>query len=166
MSAAVHLVAGSTGAGKTTYAIRLAAEVGGLRLSLDEWMTTLFEADRPDPIPYAWMMARIARCEAQMRDVAQAAGALGVPAVVDCGLTLAEHRGRWAAWAQAAGRPVRLHHLAAAADVRWARVQHRNADRGETYRLEVTREMFDFVETLWEPPTPDEMARLNGVEVR
>ena len=45
-------------------------------------------------------------------------------------------------------------------------MQARNRDRGETYRLEVTREMFDFVETLWEPPDDVEMQRLDGVLVR
>jgi hypothetical protein len=61
---------------------------------------------------------------------------------------------------------VRLHLLDIAPEERWRRVQARNADRGPTFRLEVTREMFDFVETLWEPPAPDEMQRLDGVRVQ
>ena len=38
-------------------------------------------------------------------------------------------------------------------------------ERGPTYRLEVTREMFEFVDTLWERPSDDELARLNGERV-
>ena len=165
MSATIHLVAGSTGAGKTTYAIRLAVELRALRLSIDEWMVELFGPDRPAKIEFSWMMERVNRCEAQMWSVAGAAAALGVPVVIDGGLTTAAHRAKWAALAAEAGLPVRLHHLSASPDERWRRVQGRNAERGETWRLDVTREMFDFVEGLWEPPTPEEMARLNGTEV-
>ena len=60
---------------------------------------------------------------------------------------------------------MRLHHLDVDAEERWLRVQRRNVERGDTYRLEVTREMFDFVETLWEPPMDAEFARLNGIRI-
>jgi hypothetical protein len=45
---------------------------------------------------------------------------------------------------------------------RWTRVEARNANKGETYAMEVDRSMFDFVETMWELPDPAEMAALNG----
>ena len=112
------------------------------------------------------MIARIARCEAQMWVIVEQAAALGASCVIDCGFSRAEHRSRWVALAQAASTRVRLHHLAVDAAERWRRVQVRNRERGETYRLEVTREMFDFVETLWEPPDEAEMRRLDGVLVR
>ena len=35
----------------------------------------------------------------------------------------------------------------------------------EIYRLDVTREMFDFMESIWEPPSAEEMAAMNGVTV-
>ena len=165
MAAVLHLVAGSTGAGKTTYAMSLAERDGALRLSIDEWMTTLFGPDQPEPIEFAWMMERIGRCEAQMWALARQAAAFGVSSVIDCGLTRADHRARWAAFAAEAGMAVRLHLLDIAPEERWRRVQARNAERGPTFRLEVTREMFDFVETLWEPPTEAEMAALNGLRV-
>ena len=60
---------------------------------------------------------------------------------------------------------MRLHHLDVDAEERWRRVQGRNTERGPTYRLEVTREMFDFVETLLERPSDDELANLNGERV-
>jgi hypothetical protein len=45
-------------------------------------------------------------------------------------------------------------------------VQARNADptQGEL-AFDVTREMFDFVEGLWQPPDAAEMAALDGVRV-
>ena len=50
---------------------------------------------------------------------------------------------------------------------RWRRVEARNADRGRTYQLpfDVTREMFDFVETMWEAPTAAEMTRYDGIRI-
>ena len=57
--------------------------------------------------------------------------------------------------------------LDAPREERWRRVQARNAEKGATYQLPfaVTRDMFDFVETLWEPPTDQELARCNGIRV-
>ena len=43
-------------------------------------------------------------------------------------------------------------------------MQQRNRERGETFAFPVTRWMFDFIEDLWEPPTDEEMAALNGVK--
>lgn len=162
MTAEVHLVAGSTGAGKTTYALALAASERALRLSIDEWMTTLFGPDQPPVLQFEWMMERVNRCEAQMWAVGLQAANLGFSLVVDCGLTREVHRAKWANLAAQADLPVRLHFLDVAAEERWQRVQTRNVDRGPTYWLEVTREMFDFVETMWEPPSEAELGRLNG----
>ena len=41
-SSIIYLICGSTGAGKTTYAIRLSETVGAVRFSIDEWMAALF----------------------------------------------------------------------------------------------------------------------------
>ena len=43
----VHLVFGPQGAGKTTHARALAARIGGVRFSIDEWMAQLFAPDWP-----------------------------------------------------------------------------------------------------------------------
>lgn len=159
----IHLVCGSTGAGKTTFSMKLAEQERAVRLSIDEWMTSLFEADQPQPIEFAWMMERINRCEAVMWQVALEASRRGVGAVIDCGLTRAVHRKKFADLAREAGLPVVLHWLDVSVEERWRRVEQRNAERGETFRLEVTRPMFDFIEGMWEPPTPEEMTELSGV---
>jgi predicted kinase len=43
--ASFHLVCGSTGAGKTTPALRLGQEFGALHFSIDDWMVRLFGPD-------------------------------------------------------------------------------------------------------------------------
>ncbi len=163
----IHLVCGSTGAGKTTYANRLNAEVGGVVFSIDQWMTALFWMDSPSPIEAAWSMERVRRCNGQIWTVAAQVAARGTPCILDLGFTRLKERSEIAARARATAFSVQLHVLDVPVTERWRRVQSRNAEKGETYQLEfaVTREMFDFVETLWEPPDEREMAACDGVRV-
>jgi predicted kinase len=49
--ATVHLIHGCLGAGKTTFAKKLAEEVNGVRFNPDEWMVRLYGEDPPaDPL--------------------------------------------------------------------------------------------------------------------
>ena len=52
--ALLHFLCGSTGAGKTSYALRLCDEIGAIRFSVDEWMSALFWMDSPQPIDPHW----------------------------------------------------------------------------------------------------------------
>jgi predicted kinase len=161
----IHLICGSTGAGKTTYALRLCESLGAIRFSIDEWMTALFWMDTPQPLDPSWSMERVERCLTQMWAVVLRIAARNVPCVLDVGFGQAQSRTRFADLAKAAGLSVQLHFIDVSADERWRRVQARNAQKGETYQLgfDVTREMFDFVEALWEPPTDAEMRAYDGV---
>lgn len=159
----VHLICGSTGAGKTTYALRLSDRLGAVRFSIDEWMAALFWTDSPQPLDPAWSMERVERCLMQIWAVTLQSAARSVPCVL--GFGQAQSRARFAGPAKDAGLSVQLHVIDVPAEERWRRVQARNAQKGETYQLgfDVTREMFDFVEGLWEPPTEAEMLAYNGV---
>jgi predicted kinase len=164
-SAAFHIICGSTGAGKSTYAKRLADEIGGIHFAIDAWMVTLFWKDSPQPIEFEWAMERVNRCEVMIGDLALASVRRGVPAVLDLGFTKAHHRAKFVAMAKQADLGVALHFLDVPADIRWARVEQRNAQKGATYSLEVNRGMFDFVEGMWEAPDEAELAALNGKRV-
>lgn len=163
--ASVHLVCGATGAGKSTYAEALARRIGGVRFSIDEWIGRLYLPDQNVDKDFAWFLERVERCCAQMREVAGRMCPLGPPAVFDCGFTTRDERGKFAEWADARGLAVQLHVVDADPATRWARVIERNERRGETYVLHVTREMFDFMEDLWEPPDDHEMSARDGVRV-
>jgi predicted kinase len=166
-SAPLHFLVGSTGAGKTTYALRFCERVGAMRFSIDEWMSALFWMDAPQPIEAAWAMERVARCSAQIWATAVHAAKLGIPCVLEMGFASRSTRARYASMAEEEGLAVQLHVLDAPRDERWRRVQHRNAgsDGGGQLAFPVTREMFDFTETFWEPPTEDEMTRYGAVRV-
>ena len=153
-----HLVAGATGAGKTTFARELADKLDGVRFSIDEWMTNLYWMDSPEKKDFEWAIERIGRCEAQMGSVAVELARRGVDAVLDLGFTLREHLREWMERARAAGIACELHVIEAAAETRWERVEERNRGASETFSFEVTREMFDFMEQRWEMPDEGERA--------
>ncbi len=158
-----HLVCGSTGAGKTTYALNLVQRCKGLHFSIDEWMVSLFGTDRPEPMRFDWVVERVGRCEHQIGRMATRCAQAGVAPVLDLSFLRASSRAGFAALAQQSGFDVALHVLDVPADVRWQRVTTRNETRGDTFSLDVTRPMFDFIESVWEPPTPAEMNAYNSV---
>lgn len=159
MAAAWYLVAGPTGAGKTTYARGLAERVGGVCFSVDEWMNQLFWPDLPDKNDFAWAMERVERCSAQVAAVAARLGQRGVSSVLDFGLTTRAQRESWVQRAQSAQIGLELHALDLPSEVRWSRVQGRNHAAEGTFLFPVTRAMFDGMERLWEPPDAQEAAK-------
>jgi predicted kinase len=156
------LIVGCTGAGKTTYARALADQLGAVQFSIDEWMTALFWADSPQPIEFQWTMERTRRCEAQIFATVRQLAARGIPAVLDLGFTRKAHRENFLALAAGAGLSAVSHFLDVPADERWQRVNLRNQERGETFAMEVDRQMFDFMEGLWEPPVEAEWSAGGG----
>ena len=144
----IHLICGSTGAGKTTYANGLRQQLGALHLSIDDWMVTLFAADMPSHGSRPWIEERVLRCERQILATALDLARTGVPSILDLGLQQVNQRRRVAERAAAAGVGVRLHFLDFDATERWRRVEARNEQQGETFRVKVTRPMFDFIETI------------------
>lgn len=160
-----HLIAGSTGAGKTTYAMDLADRTGGLRFSIDEWMVALFAADMPQPPEPSWIWERVGRCERMISVMALQALERGASAILDLGFQHSEQRRSMAEALRKSGFDVRLHWLDVAVEERWKRVSARNEEQGATYKLTVTKPMFDFMEARWEAPTPEELSILNGSRI-
>ena len=156
--AVLHLVAGPTGAGKTTYARALADRTGGICFSIDEWMNRLFWPDLPEKNDFGWAMERVGRCEAQVAALAVQLAQRGCSSVVDFGLTTRAQREGWMRRAKDAGLNVELHALELPPEVRWSRVQGRNEAAQGTFVFPVTRAMFEGMEQLWESPGSEETA--------
>jgi len=138
-----YLVAGSTGAGKTTAAQEIAERVGGVRFSIDEWMKALYWMDCPEKNDAAWALERVARCEAQIAAVAEGLARVGISSVLDLGFTTRAQRMEWLGRARGVGVECLLEVLEVDAEVRWARVCERNLGESGTFSFVVTREMFE-----------------------
>ncbi|WP_293907735.1 ATP-binding protein [Phenylobacterium sp.] len=157
MAATLNVIFGPSGAGKTTYAHSFARREKAVAFILDEWMARLFAPDMPEPIEYEWMIDRVQRCEAQIWSVAAGCLAAGTSVILDIGLMRRADRDRVREIAEATELPLQFHFVTASAEARRARVAERNVVKGENFAIEVTPELFDFIEGVFEPPEPSEL---------
>ena len=161
--ARIHLVLGPVGAGKSTYAKRLAAEHRAIRLTLDEWMTELFRPDRPEVGVMDWYVERTGRCIEQIWKIAHGATEAGVDVVLEIGLIQRRDREAFYWRIDTSGRELTLHVLDAPREVRRARVEQRNEARGETFSMPVPPHIFELASDMWEPLSE---AECTGRDVR
>ena len=150
-----HLIHGYLGAGKTTLARRLEAELPALRFSHDEWMARLHGEDPPEDL-FADHYRRVWELMETLRPRALA---LGIDVVLDLGFWRRAERDRARDLAKAAGANVRLYSLTCPEDEAWARIERRNLDLGGS--LLITRNTFEVLRTRFEPLEPDE-ARIDA----
>lgn len=162
MPATLHVIFGPCGAGKTTYAHALARREGAVAFVLDKWGARLFGPDVQGPLDFSWMVERLGRCEALIWSTAADVLAAGASVVLDIGAMRRSDRARIGQIAQEKGLPLKWHFVDAPQDVRRARVVGRNTAKGETFVHEVTPQMFELLERLYEAPAP---AELEGVLV-
>jgi len=155
--ATVHLICGSTGAGKTTYATALAQRTRGIRFTIDEWMATLYLPDRPSPGSLEWAIERIDRCERQIWTLAEQLLARNIDVVLDLGLSTRDDRDRMRMRAAQTSAESKLHYLDVSRTTRRRRVLERNFVMPRTHPFEVSDAMFDAMEAWFEPPTDDEL---------
>ena len=157
MPATLHVIVGPCGAGKTTYAHAFARREGAVPFVLDEWGARLFGPDVRGPIELAWMLERLARCAELIRSTAVAVLAAGASVILDLGGMRRADRERIRQMAKANGLSVQWHVVDAPREVRRARVVARNAAKGETFVMEVSPEMFEFLESVYEAPDAAEL---------
>jgi predicted kinase len=157
MSATLHVIFGPSGAGKTTYAHTFARRERAVAFVLDEWMARLFAPDMPQQVEYDWLVERVGRCEAQIWSTAAGVLATGVSVILDLGLLRRADRERVREIAEAVELPVQWHYVTAPSEVRRARVAERTAVHGAALALQVTPDMFEFVEGVFEAPGADEL---------
>lgn len=159
----IVLVVGSTGAGKTTYSRGLSHELRAELFSIDDWMKSMFWQEMPSMPDYqwfvtngAWYAERIQRCENLIFQLTVNRAVRGENSILDLGFSSREHRQKFIDLFRSKGVSVEMHFLDVPADERWNRVQKRNEGTGETFVMAVDRQMFDFVESIFEAPTAAE----------
>ena len=152
----IHLVIGPVGAGKSTFASTLSHKHGALRLTLDEWMATLFRPDRPQQDVIPWYTERAERCLSQIQRVASAALAVGVDCVLEVGLIRQAERAAFYERLQGQSIAYTVYLLDAPRETRRQRVMARNLEQGPTFSMVVPPEVFELASDLWEPPDESE----------
>ncbi|WP_035374800.1 AAA family ATPase [Pseudoduganella violaceinigra] len=155
-----HLVFGPTAAGKSTFARTLAAETNGVRFAIDEWMLALFASDAPDSMDLAWIMPRVARCQAQIWSVAEQILGTGTAVVLELGLLQKLERAAIKTKVEKAGYTAVFHFIDADLETRRQRVLRRNVEKGASYSFDVTPAMFSAMEGYFERPSEDELLAL------
>jgi len=153
----IHIVYGPQGAGKSTYSKKLANDLDGIHLSIDNWMWKLYGDDLPKSMSLTWIMERVERCEKHIWELSKDISNRNCDVILDLGFTKRQKRRLFLQLAEECGREVQLYYVSAEHSIRRKRVLDRNEKKGETFSFEVTPGMFDFMEGEFDKPTESEL---------
>ncbi|NQY99885.1 MAG: ATP-binding protein [Bdellovibrionales bacterium] len=154
----VYIVGGLPGAGKSTHSKKLAKENSAIVFSTDVWMSDLFWMDSAPGEDVQWALERTGRVENRMVKTCIELNKIGTSSILDIGFVNLNWRKKTYAKLDAAGVPFEVHFLEVDRPTRWERVQKRNSEQGETFSFEVTKEMLDFMDQVYDPIEPSEMS--------
>lgn len=143
------IIAGLPGSGKTTLALRLAAEVGAVRMNPDEWMISA-GID-------LWDAASRSSIEEFQRSLAMSMLQGGRSVIIEWGTWGRSERDSLREAARELGVVVELHFLDASVEVLWDRVQARRMELAYGSRPPTLEDVTSWVASL-ERPTPEEEA--------
>ena len=160
----IHLIVGNTGSGKTTYSNKLKRKTNGILFSIDKWNNILFLSDKKPNDGLEWFLERIDRSEDIILDLVTQLEHSKNDSILDLGLSKFKHREKFRKFADLNGYQLKIHFLDVPKDIRLNRVMKRNAEKGETFEFEVSKENFDFMENWFEKPTKQEM--IGGVIIK
>lgn len=167
----IHLICGPIGAGKTTYTQALATKLNAVYFSEDEWLNELFVPDAPEglldepmQVVGAWAGEKYQRCRHQIWRTCQQLLINNVTVILDGASATVEQRDLIRQKAINHNVDFQLHYVNADASIRSDRVLNRNKEKGETYSLEVTPEMFAYTEAFFEPPKGVELEQAKTIQ--
>ena len=167
----IHLICGPIGAGKTTYAMKLAEETNSIRFSEDEWLAKLFVPDAPEgllnqpmQVVGEWASEKYHRCRGQIWLVCKQLLKNNISIVLDGAAANKTQRDIIRKKAPDNNVPFQLHYIHAHRDTRYKRVFERNSEKGETFSLEVTLAMFEHIERFFEAPANEELQQAIVIE--
>jgi predicted kinase len=148
--ATMTLLIGLPGSGKTTLAKQLEVERAALRLTPDEWMSSLFNTNEHEG--KRWVL------ESELLwGVAARTLALGNSVILDYGCWSREERELFRTRSEHLGARTELIVLDLPLKIIWQRLEARNA-LAPTATFQVSRQELDSWDKLFERPAPDELA--------
>lgn len=153
----IYLICGPSGAGKTKHAQEIAQDKQAIYLSIDECMKPLSFPDYPDANFLQMVLGeKVKICGAKILKESERLLAQNREVVLDVATFQRAHRDFIRNWAASVNSKVTLHYISAGPKIRRARVLKRNEEKGKTYSFNVPEWMFDWSESIFEPPSEDE----------
>lgn len=148
----VHVICGFIGAGKTTFARKLEANTGAVRITKDEWLIRLIGND-PTIDGYEEIDNKICGLS---RDIAFHLVEKGVDVILDEGFWAREERAELRSRIDAVGAEGVLYYLDTPIETIRERVVGRNNNPTKDSFI-ISREMLDSYLRYWQPPDEDEV---------
>ena len=149
--ATVYLLCGFIGAGKTTFARKLEARTGAVRITKDEWLIRLVGND-PTIDGYADYDHRMTELS---RDFAFQLVGNGIDVILDEGFWAKEERALMRRRIEEIGAEAVLYYLDTPIETIRERVARRSADPpNDSFRI--SDELLDSYLPYWQPPSEDE----------
>jgi predicted kinase len=150
-NATVYLICGFIGAGKTTFAKKLEAQTGAVRITKDEWLIQMVGND-PTIDGYEAFDGRMCGLS---RDVAFRLAAKGIDVIIDEGFWFREDRDTMRRRAEDAGAQAVVYYLDTPMEMIRERVARRNLNPARD-SFTISEELLDFYLQFWQPPGDDE----------
>lgn len=147
----VYLLCGFIGAGKTTFARKLEARTGAVRITKDEWLIRIVGND-PTIDGYADWDHKIVELS---RDVAFQLVAKGIDVILDEGFWAKDERALMRRRIEELGAEAVLCYLDTPIETIRERVARRSADPPKD-SFRISGELLDFYLPFWQPPGEDE----------
>lgn len=147
----VYVICGFIGAGKTTFARKLEARTGAVRITKDEWLIRLIGHD-PTIDGYADYDHRIVELS---QDVAFQLVEKGIDVILDEGFWAKEERALLRRRIEEMGAEAVLYYLDTPIETIRERVARRSADPPKD-SFRISGELLDYYLPYWQPPSEDE----------
>ena len=157
------LIVGLTGAGKTTYSDQLYLKEKAFTYSIDRLMKSLYWKEIPDNPDMSWFIEnqkwyteRISRCEIFIKDEINKCSKIDISCILDLGFTSVYHRMTYINLAKSLSMKPEVHFLDTSLDERLRRIEKRNIVKDKTFSMNVTKEMVEYMESIFEPLSDEE----------
>ena len=151
--AALHLMVGLPGSGKTTEARKLENQYKALRFTPDEWQYFLFGHDISEPEHDE----RHTKIEELMWETAVKALQSGVDVILDFGFWTKSERDGFRQKAHSLGADSKIHYMDVPNSIIWQRLSAWNKLAGKNAVFYVSKEDFEQWSGLFEIPTKEEL---------
>lgn len=124
-------------------------------------MVILFSPDRPKDNFMEWYSDRKSRCIQQIWEVTCELLNSGTSVILELGLVQQVNRDDFYRRVDGTEYEMQVHLIDTPLELRRQRVTERNTQKNETYKMEVSDEMFNLANSFWEEPTEVEFRERN-----